>query len=689
MKVFYAKVFTIIFFAFVIFLRGFAQNIDSLKKALLTAKGTERLDCLNRLSSVFYYFNEDTGLLYTKQACEEAFKINSAWGKATLLFNTGIIKLYETDYSIAEKYFRQSIPLFQKSGDIHGLGEATMFAAVSLNWESKLKDGIEMYEQSIPYFQKSNDSAEIANALGMIGLAYENKGDYEKSLEFGKRCYRICGANHYWGYLIYSVYWLSLLYKGVGDYETALKYLQEFAEISKANPQYCMSPPDVPVAEIYCLKHNYDSALYYVNPYINFSAPDYAARAVLVQGEIYFMQNKYAKALQNFLPFLNGSKRTPENGELRALLDIVKVYDGMQENNYVLRYAKILLQKASESDARQYVRDAAYFLSNTYERRKQFDSSFYYHKLYTVLRDSIENKQYLFKLADYKDEAETDKKNAEIKLLQKDREINEQQIRKESLLKKFFGSGIIVVILLGLIIVRVITLKRKNEKLEGKHKEVALQQQATELEMQALRAQMNPHFIFNSLNSIDLFILQNDKAKASKYLTKFSRLIRMILNSSANASVCLGEDLEALQLYLELERLRCDEKFSFKINYDPEIDIDFVQIPPLLLQPFAENAIWHGLMNKEDEGHLWINIGREDSLLTYTITDDGIGRKKAAQLKDKSDKHKSMGMKITESRIAMMQKINGSDKSVEIRDLVDANGGAAGTEVILKIPFIQ
>jgi sensor histidine kinase YesM len=114
--------------------------------------------------------------------------------------------------------------------------------------------------------------------------------------------------------------------------------------------------------------------------------------------------------------------------------------------------------------------------------------------------------------------------------------------------------------------VRVITLKRKNEKLESKHKEVALQQQATELEMQALRAQMNPHFIFNSLNSIDLFILQNDKTKASKYLTKFSRLIRMILNSSANASVCLGEDLEALQLYLELERLRCEEKFSFKIK---------------------------------------------------------------------------------------------------------------------------
>jgi sensor histidine kinase YesM len=216
-----------------------------------------------------------------------------------------------------------------------------------------------------------------------------------------------------------------------------------------------------------------------------------------------------------------------------------------------------------------------------------------------------------------------------------------------------------------------------------------LMAQRVELEMQALRSQMNPHFIFNSLNSIDLFILQNDKAKASKYLTKFSRLIRMILNSSASTTVSLAEDLEALQLYLELERLRCEQKFNFEIKYDPDIDADFIQVPPMLLQPFAENAIWHGLMNKKEEGHLCINIDQEDSTLICTITDDGIGRKKAAELEDKSGKHRSMGMKITESRIAMMQKINGENKSVEIRDLVDSEGNAAGTEVVLRIPVVQ
>jgi sensor histidine kinase YesM len=212
--------------------------------------------------------------------------------------------------------------------------------------------------------------------------------------------------------------------------------------------------------------------------------------------------------------------------------------------------------------------------------------------------------------------------------------------------------------------------------------------QRAELEMQALRAQMNPHFIFNSLNSINRFILQNNKAEATEYLTKFSRLIRIILNSSANATVSLAEDTEALQLYLELERLRCEEKFNFKIKCDDELDADDIQVPPMLLQPFVENAIWHGLTHKESEGHLLINIKQENSTLVCIIADDGVGRKRSAELKNKSG-HKSMGMKITESRIAMIKKMSGENKSIEIRDLVDADGNAAGTEVILKIPVEQ
>jgi LytS/YehU family sensor histidine kinase len=197
---------------------------------------------------------------------------------------------------------------------------------------------------------------------------------------------------------------------------------------------------------------------------------------------------------------------------------------------------------------------------------------------------------------------------------------------------------------------------------------------------------MNPHFIFNSLNSINRFILQNNKAEATDYLTKFSRLIRIILNSSVSTTVSLTEDLETLHLYLELESLRFNNEFSYKITCDPEVDADFIRMPPMLLQPFVENAIWHGLMNKEGRGHLWININQKGNTLICTIADDGIGRKKAAELKGKRGKHKSMGMNITESRIDLMNNINGENKAVEIRDLVDAYGNGTGTEVIIKIP---
>ena len=218
-------------------------------------------------------------------------------------------------------------------------------------------------------------------------------------------------------------------------------------------------------------------------------------------------------------------------------------------------------------------------------------------------------------------------------------------------------------------------------------RQAELQKQATELEMQALRAQMNPHFIFNSLNSINRFILQNNKALASEYLTKFSRLVRLILQNSQTAFIALESEIESLQLYLELEAVRFDHHFEFKVTVEDDLDTDIIKIPPLIIQPYAENAIWHGLMHKEEKGNLEIELFRQEDLLYCRITDDGIGRAKAAQLKSKSaSAHKSMAMQITASRIEMLQQKNNLDVQIKITDLILPDGAAGGTEVILKIP---
>jgi ligand-binding sensor domain-containing protein len=227
------------------------------------------------------------------------------------------------------------------------------------------------------------------------------------------------------------------------------------------------------------------------------------------------------------------------------------------------------------------------------------------------------------------------------------------------------------------------------ERSEKERQVSELKQKATELEMQALRAQMNPHFIFNSLNSINRFILQNNRAQASEYLTKFSKLVRLILQNSQASLIPLESELESLELYLNLEALRFNYHFDYKVSVPKDMDISALQVPPLILQPYVENAIWHGLMHKEEKGQLDIEVSEEDDHLYFKITDNGIGREKAAALASKSaTKHKSMGLRITAHRIAIIQKSQTLESPVTINDLVNADGTAAGTEVTIKMPVI-
>jgi ligand-binding sensor domain-containing protein len=226
------------------------------------------------------------------------------------------------------------------------------------------------------------------------------------------------------------------------------------------------------------------------------------------------------------------------------------------------------------------------------------------------------------------------------------------------------------------------------ERSEKERQLAELNQKGAELEMQALRAQMNPHFIFNSLNSINRFILQNNKAQASEYLTKFSKLVRMILQNSQESLITLESELESLKLYLELEAVRFEHRFDFNFSVPKNLETDVLKVPPLIIQPYVENAIWHGLMHKEEKGHLSIDIEQNNDDLLLKITDDGIGRKKASQLASKSaTRHKSMGLRITADRISILKR-NGNESTVTINDLVNPDGTAAGTEVIIKMPVV-
>lgn len=209
------------------------------------------------------------------------------------------------------------------------------------------------------------------------------------------------------------------------------------------------------------------------------------------------------------------------------------------------------------------------------------------------------------------------------------------------------------------------------------------------LEAKALRSQMNPHFIFNCLNSIKLYTTQNDTVAAAEYLTKFSRLIRLVLQNSRDDRIILISELDALGLYIEMEAMRFKEKLTYNISIEKNVDVNYIEIPPLLLQPYVENAIWHGLMQKQSGGHIGINVAMVNgkSMLGINIIDNGIGRAKAAELKSKSAiRQKSFGMKVTSERIALINQLFNTNTNVQIIDLMDGNGEAAGTQVIIQIP---
>jgi LytS/YehU family sensor histidine kinase len=243
-------------------------------------------------------------------------------------------------------------------------------------------------------------------------------------------------------------------------------------------------------------------------------------------------------------------------------------------------------------------------------------------------------------------------------------------------------------VLLGIILFRNLILKQRNEKLNNERTQAILRQKTVELEMQALRAQMNPHFIFNCLSSINRFILKNESEAASDYLTKFSRLIRMVLLNSKQTFISLQDELETLKLYLEMERLRFINAFDYNISFVNEIDPENIFIPPLLLQPFAENAIWHGLMHKQGQGHLDIELSLHGKILTSTITDNGIGRNKADSIKSKStEKQRSMGLQITTERLVLLNQESNMKTFFTIQDLTNDSGEPAGTQVILKIHY--
>lgn len=235
--------------------------------------------------------------------------------------------------------------------------------------------------------------------------------------------------------------------------------------------------------------------------------------------------------------------------------------------------------------------------------------------------------------------------------------------------------------------IRIRVLKQQNQIRAEKQR---VEKELVDSRLTALRSQMNPHFIFNSLNSIQGFILLNEKKLAAKYLNKFANLMRIYLNHSQKQSILLQEEIDALSIYLELEKVRFEDTLDYSVEVDPGLSLAGVSIPPFLIQPYVENAVKHGLLHKPDHRRLWVRISKKEAgIIQVEVEDNGIGRKKAAEITASANpKHQSYATSSTRNRLELLQQQGNPLAGMEIIDLTNAGGKACGTLVRLRIPIV-
>jgi len=243
---------------------------------------------------------------------------------------------------------------------------------------------------------------------------------------------------------------------------------------------------------------------------------------------------------------------------------------------------------------------------------------------------------------------------------------------------KFLCILIAAVFILYLVSRRIQSIRESEQQRIGQEKKLL------ELEAKALRAQMNPHFIFNSLNSIKSLINKNENEKAAEYLTTFSKLIRTLFQNSDNREISLYEELETCKLYSQIEKMRFGEKVDFIFEIDQQLDLKDIKVPALILQPFIENAIWHGLVPKESGGIVIVSAKEADGAIECVIDDDGLGRDLSRQYKAQHETtHQSKGISLTQSRLELDKLLNDREDTIHIVDKKDKDGKPEGTTVII------
>lgn len=624
-------------------------RIDSLKNAYETqALDSNRVNTLRSLGIAYRSYSKDTSLLYLQKSVDEAKQIEFALGISKGLYAKALTYGMTGDYADA-------------------------LAILALVEEQAIK--IEDYERIV----FSN------NARGII---YKRLGDYPASKAYYLKNIQLADSLNL-SVNLSSVYSnLGILYDLTDEKERALASYRKAIEVHKGTGlEDLKRNVEANIAVMEFSDGNFESALLLFK---NSSRTDDKIDRVTAFSNIglCYMHLRNWKSSESYLDsaLVIARELGLKKEEMTVLRNKSELMfkQGMLDNAEI--YYKQALGLLDGYGRFQWKKEVYELAFQIHEQKGELEEAIKNLKMAIVYKDSLFNEAKLREIHNMELQHNVFVKNQEIEQQEKELVTLEERIALENRKKILLGViALLSIFSAALLVYGYQRKQRSNELLTQKNELIRNQKERIEemnleLEKRMLRAQMNPHFIFNSLNSIQHFITENDKKSALTYLTKFSKLLRQVLESSIDLNVILEEEVKLLKIYVELEALRFDDSFTYEFRIDESLDTYAHEIPILLIQPYIENAIIHGLIPKEGSKHLVIGFEDAKEYIKCVIEDNGIGRKS----KPKTEKnHTSRGMSVTEQRIRALEKTN--FQLVMIEDL-EADGHPAGTRVTVAIP---
>ncbi|WP_179009174.1 tetratricopeptide repeat protein [Winogradskyella forsetii] len=599
-------------------------------------------------------------------------------------------KQYNTIDSVFKPFERDSLKMkrlleFSKASNYY---EGACFALNALGITHR---NFSNYDQSIRLHQKAKAYAEKAESdelkiisLNMLGVAYRRMDVVKPALDYHtealKTAYAIINPSKEIKHSIaVSQNSIGNIYLALKQYDFAIIQFNKSLKIEKEGDNklgLAINYHNIGYAEeakgnLSVALSNYEKSLEYNNA-INSEIGRVICNNSI--GGIYLKQKRYKDAKPKINEALDMALHLDDQFYITdSYLNLGQLELEMNQLTSAEKHLKKALNIATSYNLKSSVAESSKLLSEVNQKNENYKAALAYYEKAVEIENTILTEQNLQYVNDIAIEYENENKNNQIKALALENEAVRLRLERN---KKILLYTSLLLVVLG---IALFILNRTKALKRDKH--------ILTLEQDMLRSQMNPHFIFNSLNSIKLYIINNDKTNAVYYLNKFSKLIRKILMASQEKETSLSDELETMKLYMNIENIRFSNEIDFNITVDPSINMEITKIPSLVLQPFLENSLWHGLSSKAENKKIDLKVSKKSpNFITVEIIDNGIGRLASRKINDqKKLKRNSVGIDITKARLANFSEAFENSYSLEIEDLYE-NDKPCGTKITLQIP---